>query len=313
MARRKDEVMGHTHRGVSWEYKQSWYVLGLLSFWTYWFPLVYTGLRTFRFRWVFWGLVYGTPSFLTFIIDPADFGAEEFFRKWMFASLMVAGVHTFVARGEFLVRLADDHEEKESLMEEARLKREGGAGVAEEEDGMPAAPAPRSRFLLDVNTVGERELAMLPGMGSERARQAVALRTQLGGYRSFDHFAEKMALTTEVRAKLAGLFQQPEPEAPPSPTSSIEYHDTLDGRRVLELNVAGVEGFATLPGLNADLARKAVQLRESDGPYKSAEDFRYRMGLKMDVMNKIMPLVSTHRLPPSATPGVKPSRRIVDL
>jgi DNA uptake protein ComE-like DNA-binding protein len=313
MAGGKGEAMGYTQRGINWEMRQSWYVLGLLSFWTYWFPMVYTGIRTFRIDWIFWGLVYGTPSFLTmFFIDPVDYDAEGFFRKWMFASLVISAIHCFVTRGEFLVRLASAKDEREELMELARMKRDGVEMV---EEGAQAVPAPRSRMLLDVNTIGERELAMLPAMGAERARQAIALRTQLGGFRSFDHFAEKMGFAPEARAKLAGLFVQPEPEPPPLPTASPEYHDTLDGRRVLELNVAGVEGFATLPGLGLELARKAVQLRDADGPYKSAEDFRYRLGLPMDVMNKIMPLVSTHRLQASALApqGTKTSRRIVDL
>ena len=87
-----------------------------------------------------------------------------------------------------------------------------------------------------------------------------------------------------------------------------------DGTRVLELNLASADAIATLPGLDWELAKKAVQLRESGGPYTSTEDFRYRLGLSMDQLVPLHPLVSTHRVPMTrSTPGVKPSGRIVDV
>ena len=42
--------------------------------------------------------------------------------------------------------------------------------------------------------------------------------------------------------------------------------------------------IAALPGMSESLARKAVTLRDSDGPFRSMEDFRFRVGLKMDAM-----------------------------
>ncbi len=232
------------------------------------------------------------------------------------------------ARGEFLVRMANAAETREILMEGARMRQQqADAGRVVD---TPAAAAPRPslesretlsqtqggtgiaarpyRRLLDVNRIGERELAMLPGMGPERARQVIALRESSGGFHSFDHFAEKTGLAPEQRERLRALFIQPElPEQ-----SFAEYTVLPDGRRILEVNLASAQAIATLPGFDHDTARSAVALRESDGPYLSVEDFRFRLGLSMETLVMIAPMVSTVKTPALLAGGVKPGGRVVD-
>lgn len=316
-------VMGYTHKGTQWEYQQSWYLLALFTPWTFWFPLVYTGLRTLQFRWIIWGLFYGLPAFIKFGFDPADFGVEGFFKRWIFAALVVAAIHAFRARGEFLVRLASDNESHDLLMEGARLIKEGAQQAATDfiEESLPQqrqteeprqVPAPvvtrPPRRLFDVNRIGERELAMMPGMGPERARQAIALRESLGGFHSYDHFAEKLGFAPDAIERLRPLFIQPESDTQLNP----EYVEAPDGRRILEINLASAQAIATLPGMDFDLARRAVALRDTDGPYRSIEDFRYRLGLSLEIMIQVSPIISTVRTPPTVAKGVKASGRIID-
>jgi DNA uptake protein ComE-like DNA-binding protein len=322
-----DDVMGYTHRGQRWEYRQSWYMLALFTPWTFWFPLLYTGIRTLQFRWIIWGLFYGLPSFIRMKFDPADFGLEEMFKRWLFTSMVLAAIHAFRARAEFLVRLANYIETRELLMEGARLRREqleadAGSADASQEDretegeqvhahesshaNVTPAPAPIRR-LFDVNFIGERELAMLPGMGPERAKQAVAMRQTLGSFNSFDHFAEKMGLSAAARERLRPIFIQPAPAF----ETNDEYTTLADGRRILEINLASAQAIATLPGLTQDNARRAVALRDADGWYRSTEDFRYRLGLSMDTMVHISEFVSTVRTSGSR-PGGKDGGRLVD-
>ena len=323
-----DEVMGYTHKGRGWEYEQSWYLLALFTPWTFWFPLLYTGVRTLQFRWIFWGLSYGIPSFLHMKFDPAEFGLEDFYKRWLFTSMALAAIHSFRTRGEFLVRLANYLETREMLMEGARRRRdqvpaetEESADASQEERESAvepvhardssltnASPAPAPiRRLFDVNLIGERELAMLPGMGPERARQAVAMRQTLGSFNSFDHFAEKMGFSAAARERLRPIFIQPAPAF----ETNEEYTTLADGRRILEINLASAEAIATLPGLTQDNARRAVALRDSDGWYRSTEDFRYRLGLSMDTMVHISEFVSTVRTSGSR-PGGKDGGRLVD-
>ena len=76
------KVTGYTHKGTKWEYQQSWYLLALFTIWFYWFPLVYTGLRTLQFRWIVYGLLYGLPALIQMFFNMADLGVAGFFRKW---------------------------------------------------------------------------------------------------------------------------------------------------------------------------------------------------------------------------------------
>jgi DNA uptake protein ComE-like DNA-binding protein len=166
-------------------------------------------------------------------------------------------------------------------------------------------------LLFDANTLSERDFALLPDMGPAKARQAVALREQLGGYSSFDQFAEKMGLSALTRSRLRPLFIEP---PPPEKAENSEYRQELDGSYVLDINVVSVDALATLPGVNHDLARTVVQLREADGPYTSAEDFRFRLGLTMDQFVPLQGIISTHRIAAvQAEPKSKPRGRIVDV
>ncbi|OGA02278.1 MAG: hypothetical protein A3H35_04180 [Betaproteobacteria bacterium RIFCSPLOWO2_02_FULL_62_17] len=318
------KVTGYTHKGTKWEYQQSWYLLALFTIWFYWFPLVYTGLRTLQFRWIVYGLLYGLPALIQMFFNMADLGVAGFFRNWEIAALVIAAIHSLRARGEYLVRLANNAERHDLLMEGARLLKqevEQATGIrieelqeevpvradAPETATQPAAPKP-ARRLFDVNLIGERELAMLPGMGPARARETMAMRQSLGGFHSFDHFAEKMGLAAEARERLRPIFIQPAPAA----ESNAEYTVALDGRRILEINLASAQAIATLPGLDHDIARRAVALRDGDGPYKSVEDFRYRLGLSLDVVVQISPIVSTLKTPVTLAAGVKANARVVD-
>lgn len=316
MASDKEENLGQTSRGLHWEYQQSWYLLSILTFWFYWLPLVYTGLRVMDFRWIFWGVMYGSPVFISQLIDPGRFGAEVFFNRAIYAALAVGSIHAFMARGEFLERLAAIADERDALREQTRLKKELAQAPCAEEGqpaGAPAEPVVARRTLFDVNAMGERDFAMLPDMGPERARQAIALRESLGAFDSFDHFAAKMGLSDKTRSRLRPLFA--ETVVATTDMLSAELRVLPDGTRVLEINLASVDALASLPGIGRELARKAVMLREADGPFASGEDFRYRLGLSMDTLVPLLPLISTQRTPEKQAAGarVKPSGRIMDV
>ena len=319
------EAMGHTTRGKRWEWMQSWYLLGFLTVYFYWVPMLYTGVRVVQPKWILWSVIYSLPGLVSLLTNTVASGTDYWINRWMFACYVIAVIHTLVARGEFLVRLQSMQDEREELMHQALIR----AGLAEQErleqsrsqprfertgPQQPLEVAPLTAKRFDVNTIGEREIALLPGMGSESARQAVTLRETLREFRSFDHFADKMGLGDDVRRKLRPMFEDPDaPSPPPLAPNDPAVRVLLDGRRVLELNLADVESMAALPGVGAEAAGRAIALRDADGPYKSLEDFRYRVGLSMDVIVKISPLVSTTRTRKPPADGVKPSGRVLDI
>ncbi len=319
---RSGEVMGHTSRGEGWELRQSWFMLLFLTVALYWVPLVYMGLRVLQFRWVVYGLLYALPGVLYALVwatgvTGADASASpglaqsvQYLRNSAGAFGFFALFHTWSARGEYLVRLAEQIYDQEELRELAR-----GRIDAVSQGGAPeVARAPRR--LLNVNRVSEAELTMLPGFGPERARQAMRLRAELGDYLSFADFAAKLQLAEDARARLRPLFEpDSEKVALAVPRDDPAYRMLPDGSRVLELNWASAEALGALPGLGPEAARRAVALRDGDGPFKSLEDFRYRVGLAMDVMIKISPHVSVISMStrPVGGSATKTGGRIVDV
>lgn len=286
------EIRGYTARGKDWEWRASWFLLFFLTYFLYWVPLVYMGLRVLQFRWVLYGLFYAPPLVLLGLVKamfgghPEAAGLITYLWYSTSAFWVFAFVHTMVARGEFLVRLADAEDERDDLGARQRARMEA--------EYPPPPQAPQNR-LLDLNTATEAELAMLPGMGPETARQAVYLRTQHGGFRSFRHFAEQLQLPPRAADRLRSFFDD-DPE-PPKPPEDPAYRVLLDGRRVLELNWASAEAISALPGMGPEAGRRALALRDSDGPFKSLEDFRFRMGLPMDVMTRISDYASVSMAP----------------
>lgn len=329
-----DEVKGYTTRGRRWEWRESWFLLFFLTFFLYWVPLVYMGLRVLQFRWVVYGILYAGPAaLLLFMIGTTDAAREAAQAVPQAAGDMAVAAHagalryawystcafwvfalinTWVAREEFLMRLAEAHDERDEMRARVLEKR-----LEAEETTEPARAAPRK---LHWNSASEAELAMLPGLGPQRAKQALALRSQTGGFRSFRHFAEQLQLTDQTLTRLRPLFEAEEetasrPSSPEIAPTDPAYRMLPDGRRVLELNWASAETLAMLPGLGPELARRAVTQRDADGPFKSLEDFRFRLGLSMDAIIKITPYVAVISMStqPAGGAATRTGGRIVDV
>lgn len=315
--REPGEVMGVTTRGVGWEVRQLWFLAFFLTFFGYWVPLVYMGLRVLQFRWIVYGLFYAGPAALLGLViasggagpDGMHFSGTTVTRMWQAVGgfWFIAAIHTWNAREEFLMMRAEQEFDREDLAERVRGRATSPGAAA------PAPPGPRR--LLNVNRVTEQELAMLPGLGPERARQAQRMREQMGEYRSFADFAQKLQLPAEARARLRPLFEpDSEQVALAIPKDDPAYRVLPDGNRVLELNWASAEALGALPGLGPEIARRAVALR-GDGPFKSLEDFRFRLGLPMDAMIGISRYVSVISMStrPGGGGGTKTGGRIVDV
>jgi hypothetical protein len=127
--------MSHTDKEGRGEGLQSWYLLALLTPWTYWMPLVYTGLRTAEFRWVKWGLIYGLPVFLHIEVNPAEYGFAAWFKYWEIAALIAAVTHSLGTRREYLELLAGDNgsgapKAQDALPHEVPVERREHAAMA---------------------------------------------------------------------------------------------------------------------------------------------------------------------------------------
>lgn len=90
-----------------------------------------------------------------------------------------------------------------------------------------------------------------------------------------------------------------------------------EGPTVVELNTAGAEALAALPGMSAELARAIVAWREKHGPFDRPEDVRKVPGVSEKIWVQIQPRLRA--LPPviGATPagadtaGERPTASII--
>lgn len=314
--RRRREEGAYTSRGAAWEWKQSWFLLLFPTVYLYWAPLVYMGLRVARPQWVFYGLAYAAPGLIYLFVKSLGAPPEadamaaslhdsalRYARNATGAFAIFSLLHTLRARTEFLVRLEDDMDDTEEVMERAEAVAVDGE-------------VPVARGRLNPNRLTETELAMLPGFGPERAKRALEVRASMGDYRSFADFAHKLKLPDALRQRLEPMFEEDSGAvAPAVRRDDPAYRELPDGTRVVEVNWASAEALAGLPGLTPELAAAAVAVRDADGPYKSLEDFRFRLGLSMDALIKLNPhLSAVQQAPrPADPPASRPTGRIVDV
>jgi len=254
-AEKPAEVKGWTARGLRWEWARSWYLLFFLTYYLYWVPLVYAGLRLGQPKWIVPGLFYALPLGLHFAAALSGIGVEDWTQRLVFAAYVIAAIHTWAERGEYLVRLDEMLEERDETMLLARARAEARATGGE-------------------SNVREIEPAPEPA-AAEPALPAIA--QLLAG-------AEDAAVRT-----------------------------MLDGTRLLDLNAASAPAITQLLGFDAELAAKAIKLREADGPFKSLEDFRYRVGVSIDTMSRIASHVLCAAQAEKKPGAPKPSGRIVDV
>jgi len=99
----------------------------------------------------------------------------------------------------------------------------------------------------------------------------------------------------------AGARSPVPPPIPPVPPSASG---------VLDLNAAAEEEIADLPGVGLILAKKAIQVREANGGFRSTEQFFEALGLKPHAIERIRPLVAVRDA--ASPPPPSHGRRVVD-
>ena len=127
LAVRETSNVSVTARGRRWELLHSLWIGWTLTFgFTSWIAFLYIGVRTGRYRWILWGLIY-LMIFLSYTISDAVAGQSNGVTQALIGLTIVSGffsiVHAFVVRPDYLVRLENrEHVEFESL---STLERSG--------------------------------------------------------------------------------------------------------------------------------------------------------------------------------------------
>lgn len=227
----------YTNRKLLWETLASWWVLlvfvpfGFTSF----IAFLYAGIRAGNRRWRWYALLY---LIFGFIIPFAILGETQ--SNWgILLFVVVWGISIVSAvriRPTFLVMIEMRHENRHNQRrtDMTRLRQEVAAHLQKEKLGRNAPPVREQRSdplewfeqnkqtettkqytdsftnptypaddpSINVNTATETELASIPEIGIILAKKIVIKRSEIGDFRSLQHFAEEMNVRAHVVERL---------------------------------------------------------------------------------------------------------------
>jgi DNA uptake protein ComE-like DNA-binding protein len=192
-----------------------WVFTSLIPFgWVTWAGFGYAGIRARRPAWVVAGAIYLAITAATLFVtslDQNETGADDNIGYIvMFSAWGIGIAHSFLSRKAYLRRLeiiddpalqaARNAEERRAYAHQlaqrnpqlARDARIGQSGGFDEGD------------VIDVNHAPVEDIADLPGISAETARQIVAVRTGVGGFSSLEDLGMTMDLPGDVVERLRG-------------------------------------------------------------------------------------------------------------
>jgi len=220
--------MSITNKGKAWELRNSLWLLWSASFFFAFIPFFWIGVRAKQRKWILFGCLY---LVLCFALPMAS--VEETLVNaavgdiGIFASLgfiIVAIVHAFLARREYLILRA-------AIIDE----REAGATLYAQTYGQDVAwnaPASNSSVAsnvvqsvidsppvledshaetlivpekIDLNNCTEQHFASLPGVSIALAKQAVLMRSEIGSFSSVKDFCSRLDLMPHFAVQIERL------------------------------------------------------------------------------------------------------------
>lgn len=216
--------MSITNRGKKWELRNSLWILW--SF-TLLFPCIgffWIGGRTGARKWIVSGLVYLFLNFVLILI------AENIFRYTypviyniavvpIYISWLVAIVHSFMVRKEYLVRYEAVLDLKEATRDQYRneLRKEYLAGNSSSDRHLSLKTNMENKSVksdssaqaqqtqkINLNTCSEKELERLPGVGVVHAKKAIVMRAE-NEFISVQDFCLKLNLMPHFSVQIENL------------------------------------------------------------------------------------------------------------
>jgi hypothetical protein len=192
-----------------------WVIASLVPFgWVTWAGFLYAGLKARKGAWVAFAAAYALAAAGAITITELDEDIDELDDTLgyllMFGTYAVGIVHSFVARKEYLRRIAIL---EDPALEQARLSEERRAFAHELARSDPelartAGLGRRGGFeeagLVDVNHAPVEDIADLPQVSGALAREIVAAREHLDGFSSLEDLGMALDLPGDLVEDLRG-------------------------------------------------------------------------------------------------------------
>lgn len=191
---------GYTNKGVKWELFQSIWVLFVFTPFGFlnWVSFFYIFARAKQKKWLIAGWIY----FAIFLFTILSNGTPLFNAAMV---LLIIGwgvsiVHALKVRPEFLIRLESIQQLKRAEIDQVRksLKNEYPETAA----ARTSQTDKQSERKIDINQASVEDIASIPQLGIILAKKAVAMREEIGGFSSIDHFGEQLGLKPHVLLKV---------------------------------------------------------------------------------------------------------------
>lgn len=190
---------GYTNKGVKWELFQSIWVLfvftpfGFLNWVSFFYIFARAKQKMVNCRmdlfcyFLFTILSNGTPLFNAAMV-------------LLIIGWGVSIVHALKVRPEFLIRLESIQQLKRAEIDQLRksLKNEYPETAA----ARTSQTDKQSERKIDINQASVEDIASIPQLGIILAKKAVAMREEIGGFSSIDHFGEQLGLKPHVLLKV---------------------------------------------------------------------------------------------------------------
>lgn len=140
-------------------------------------------------------------------------------------------------------------------------------------------------FPLDLNSADFEELKQLPGIGETLAAEIMAYRESIGGFSSREQLLDIKGIGQERYSRIYPLLyingempyykEENHTDKEEIPT---ELHTEYDGT-IIDVNKASAEDFDRLPGVDIELGREIVRLREEIGGFCNILELLYAEGM----------------------------------
>jgi competence protein ComEA len=160
-------------------------------------------------------------------------------------------------------------------------------------------PPPLKEGEIDLNSASQDELDRLPKIGPALAARIIEHRKAKGPFRKVEDLTQVRgigeATLSEIR-KYLRVETSHLPETTPSPSSEARAESTPSGKAgalsKVDINRASVEELTKLPKVGPAMARRIIEHRTTNGPFRKVEDLTQVKGIGPKTFDELKDLIT---------------------